>query len=165
MDARRGTVSNIQVVDDRAMSISGCKVVHDAANTLSVTIGVLFISGCKVQHDAANILSVMIGVCRLADAMHGTLTGVLSITGCKARHDASFGLGMGIRSSSFSPLLLLLSVVNANWHVLSSFVAWSDPCSTCVKWVSDVNAHSLPHCSRASGLLCPRVLMAEEMAP
>ena len=25
--------------------------------------------------------------------------------------------------------------------------------------------HSQPHCSRASGLLCPRVLTAEQMAP
>ena len=27
-----------------------------------------------------------------------------------------------------------------------------------------VHPHSQPHCSRASGLLCPRVLTAEQMA-
>ena len=40
------------------MSISGCKVGHDAVNTMSVMIGVLSISGRKARHVVLNILSV-----------------------------------------------------------------------------------------------------------
>ena len=67
MHARRGTVLNIRVVDDWVMSISGCKVGHDAVNTLSVIVGVM-----------------SIGTARCVE--HSVMTGALSISGCKARH-------------------------------------------------------------------------------
>ena len=129
MDARRGTVLNIRVVDDWAMSINGYKVARCCEHSVGDD-WVLSIRRCKVRCFEVSVgddWGLSISACKVRHVVFGHSGWCLSSVNHRVQgaarcfeHSDLVWVQRGIRSlSASSVLLLLLSVVNANRHVFS----------------------------------------------